>query len=203
MLAFLSKRPEGRSVHELLIIGGPNGAGKTTAARTLLPRFTGIVEFVNADEISRGLSPFNPEGAAPAAGRVMLERMDSLISTQTSFAFETTCAGRGHVGLIRRCQELGYRVTLLFFWLPSPELAIARVAHRVREGGHDVPVPIIRRRYHTGISNLFQLYWPIVQQGAILDGETAPARYIVEKAADGRIMIRDPVLWQHIREQAS
>jgi len=193
---------KGGGVSELLVIGGPNGAGKTTAAKMLLPRFTGIVEFVNADEIAHGLSPFNAEGAALAAGRVMLARMDSLVSAGTSFAFETTCAGRGHVSLIRRCRDMGYRVTLLFFWLPSPELAIARVAHRVQQGGHAIPIPVIRRRYGAGLTNLLRLYWPLAAQGAILDGEAAPARIIVEKFADGRVVVHDPALWRDIQDRS-
>ena len=187
---------------ELLVIGGPNGAGKTTAAKALLPRYTGIVEFVNADEIARGLSPFNAEGAAIAAGRVMLERMEALIQARTSFAFETTCAGRGHAALIRRCQALGFRVTLLFFWLPSPELAIERVARRVQQGGHDIPTPVIRRRYRAGLVNLARLYWPMARQGAILDGEAAPARPVIEKFDVGRVLVHNADLWQRIQEQA-
>jgi predicted ABC-type ATPase len=189
-------------VSELLVIGGPNGAGKTTAARTLLPRFTGIVEFVNADEIARGLSPFNPEGASLAAGRVMLARMESLIAAGTSFAFETTCAGRGHLALIRRCQDLGYRVTLLFFWLPSPDLAIARVAQRVSQGGHAIPVPVIRRRYQAGLDNLVRDYWPLAAQGAILDAEFTPARFIVEKRTHGPMTVHTPALWQKLQDQS-
>ncbi|HLN24642.1 MAG TPA: AAA family ATPase, partial [Patescibacteria group bacterium] len=163
-----------------LLLGGPNGAGKTTAARALLPRFTGIAEFVNADEIARGLSPFNPNGAALSAGRIMLERMEQLRSAHTAFAFETTCAGRGHAAFMRRCRDQGYRLTVLFFWLPSPELAIARVAERVRLGGHDIPPDIIRRRYAAGLRNLLEVYWPLADDGAILDNETPPARFIVE-----------------------
>jgi predicted ABC-type ATPase len=187
---------------DLLVIGGPNGAGKTTAAKTLLPHFTEIVEFVNADEIARGLSPFNPEGSALAAGRIMLERMRSLTEAGTSFAFETTCAGGSHVRLIRRCQDFGYRVTLLFFWLPSPDLAIARVAHRVQQGGHTIPSPVIRRRYQSGLVHLLRLYWPAVAQGAILDAEIAPAQPIIEKFDDGRVTIHNADLWQRIQEQA-
>ena len=185
---------------ELLVIGGPNGAGKTTAARVLLPRFTGIVEFVNADEIARGLSPFNPEGAALAAGRVMLARMHQLTLARTAFSFETTCAGRGHAALIRRCQQSGYRVTLLYFWLPSADLAVARVAQRVRDGGHNIPPEIIRRRFAAGLRNLRALYWPMADDGAIVDGETSPANFIVEKRA-GAITVHDPALWQRVQEQ--
>lgn len=194
--------PEEEGLTELLVIGGPNGAGKTTAAKVLLPRFTGIVEFVNADEIAHGLSPFNADGAAIAAGRVMLERMEALIQARTSFAFETTCAGKGHAALIGRCQTLGFRVTLLFFWLPSPDLAIERVARRVQQGGHDIPTPVIRRRYRSGLVNLLRLYWPMARQGAILDGEAAPAQPIVEKFDDGRVTVHNPDLWQRVQEQA-
>lgn len=189
-------------MHELLVIGGPNGAGKTTAAKVLLPRFTGIVEFVNADEIARGLSPFNPGGVALAAGRVMLERMDQLVAARTSFAIETTCAGHGHAGLIQRCRQQGYRVTLLFFWLPSPDLAITRVARRVAEGGHDISPQVIRRRYAAGLRNLVKLYWPLADDGAILDGEVSPARFIVEKRA-GAITLHDPGLWRRIQDQVA
>ncbi len=185
---------------DLLIIGGPNGAGKTTAAKTVLPRFTTIREFVNADEIARGLSPFNPDGAALSAGRIMLKRMDSLIETCTSFAFETTCAGRGHYELIQRCQKIGYRVTLLFFWLPSVDLALARVARRVSQGGHDIPSEVIKRRYHAGLTNLVRLYWPIVQDGAIFDAEYTPARDIIEKSQGSGETVHNPVLWQTIQK---
>lgn len=105
---------------DVIVLGGPNGAGKTTAAPLLLPRVLSIREFVNADEIARGLSPFNPEGSAVAAGRLMVERVRSPARTGESFAFETTCAGRGHVRLLRACKVRGYRVVLLFLWLPSP-----------------------------------------------------------------------------------
>jgi predicted ABC-type ATPase len=106
-------------VHEVIILGGPNGAGKTTSAQRLLPQDLHILEFVNADEIARGLSPFNPEGSAIEAGRLMLERMRSLIKAKQSFAFETTCAGRSHALTLRTCRSVGYRVTLLFGFRPQ------------------------------------------------------------------------------------
>jgi predicted ABC-type ATPase len=118
---------------QLYIIGGSNGSGKTTGAFALAPEFLAVNEFVNADEIARGLSPLNPEGVAVIAGRMMLERIESLVTHQRSFALETTCAGRGHATLIERCQALGYEVTLLFLWLPSIEMAIERVALRVAQ----------------------------------------------------------------------
>jgi Zeta toxin len=133
--AAAGRQEEGRQdqVENIVIIGGPNGAGKTTAAQVVLPQQLDIREFVNADEIARGLSPFNPEGAALAAGRLMIERVRNLVQNRRSFALETTCAGRGHVNLLRRCKVEGWRVTLVYLWLPSVEAALDRVARRVRE----------------------------------------------------------------------
>ena len=119
---------------DIVVLGGPNGAGKTTAARVVLPEQLAIREFVNADEIARGLSPFNAERTAATAGRLMSERMRGLVRERHSFAFETTCSGRAHVGLLRRCKIARWRVTLVFLWLPSPQAALDRVAHRVPEG---------------------------------------------------------------------
>src|SRR5215213_4217200 len=109
---------------EVIVIGGPNGAGKTTTATDLLPRHLHLTEFVNADEIARGLSPFNPEGAAVAAGRIMLDRIRFLADSGESFAFETTCAGRGHIRTLKMCRSAGYSLTLLFLWLPSSDMAL-------------------------------------------------------------------------------
>lgn len=145
----------------LYIIAGPNGAGKTTAAYTLLPDILHITEFVNADEIARGLSPFNVDGVAFEAGRLMLQRIDYLMGKGENFAFETTLATRSYVSLIRRARAVGYVVTLIFVYLASPELAIQRVAKRVSEGGHNIPEETIRRRYDRGLRNLFELYMPI------------------------------------------
>src|SRR5262249_50973959 len=124
---------------ELVIIGRPNGAGKTTAAFDLLPKSLPIRQFVNADEIARGVSPFDPEGGAIAAARIMLQRIHSLLEAGQSLAFETTCASRTHSRLIHTARDQQYRVTLLFLWLPSPDAAVERVARRVRLGGHRIP----------------------------------------------------------------
>ena len=123
----------------LYIIAGCNGAGKTTASFTVLPEMLGCREFVNADEIAKGLSPFNPEGVAIQAGRLMIDRIIHLLKEGETFAFETTLATRSYVKLIQRAQKRGYFVTLLFFSLSSPEQAIARVAKRVSQGGHNIP----------------------------------------------------------------
>ena len=146
----------------LYIISGCNGAGKTTASYTVLPEVLHCREFVNADEIARGLSPFNPEGVAVAAGRLMLQRIEELLNGNDSFAIETTLSTRSYLHLVRRAKEKGFSVKLVFFWLRTPELAIERVAERVRKGGHNIPVDIIRRRYSAGLRNLFELYIPEV-----------------------------------------
>ena len=158
---------------KLYIIAGCNGAGKTTASYTVLPEMLGCKEFVNADEIAKGLSPFNPESVAIEAGRLMLQRMDDLLSEGSDFAFETTLSTRSYVKFIERAQAEGYFVTLIYFWLPTPEQAIERVATRVREGGHNIPSDVIRRRYANGIKNLTALYIPLCNYWAIYDNSSA------------------------------
>lgn len=139
----------------------------------VLPEMLGCKEFVNADEIAKGLSPFNPESVAIEAGRLMLQRMDDLLSEGSDFAFETTLSTRSYVKFIERAQAKGYFVTLLYFWLPTPEQAIERVATRVREGGHNIPSDVIRRRYANGIKNLTALYIPLCNYWAIYDNSSA------------------------------
>jgi predicted ABC-type ATPase len=141
---------EPNQTKDVVIVGGPNGAGKTTWAFNRLPPTLNIREFVNADEIARGLSPLDPEGGALAAGRLMLERLNTLVNERQSFAFETTCSGRGHVRLLERCRAAGYQVTLIFLWLNSPDVALARVAQRVGEGGHSIPNDVVVRDIRLG-----------------------------------------------------
>src|SRR3954454_22925357 len=142
------------------IVAGPNGAGKSTFARLFLPEYADCKEFVNADLIAAGLSPFNPESLAIEAGRLMLERIETLARSRVDFGFETTLSGRGHVSLISRLRSEGYRGNLFFLWLPDPELALNRVLDRVRVGGHHVPDEVVKRRFKRGIGNLFRLYLP-------------------------------------------
>jgi predicted ABC-type ATPase len=132
------------------IIAGPNGAGKTTFAETFLPNDVNCLQFLNADLIAQGLSPFKPESMAIEAGRLLLRRIDELVSKQEDFAFETTLSGLSYVRRIQEWKSAGYSVVLYFLKLPSEELAIERVRLRVAEGGHNVPDKIIRRRYHKG-----------------------------------------------------
>jgi len=137
----------------LYIIAGCNGAGKTTASYTILPEILDCREFVNADNIAAGLSPFNPESVAIEAGRIMLKRIDELLNEGADFALETTLSTRSYVPFIKKAKQAGYEVTLLYFWLDSPQTAYNRVAKRVSEGGHDIPIDVIKRRYFRGIKN--------------------------------------------------
>jgi len=164
----------------LYIIAGCNGAGKTTASFTILPEMLKCKEFVNSDEIAKGLSPFNASNIAVAveASRIMYKRVKELISVSETFAMETTLATRSVVNLIREAQREGYFVTLLFFWLNTPELAIERVKMRVAAGGHDIPEETIRRRYDAGIHNLFELYIPICDYWMITDNSMSPMQII-------------------------
>lgn len=153
----------------LYIIAGCNGAGKTTASMTVLPEVLECEEFVNADEIAKGLSPFHPEEMAIEAGKLMLHRIDTLLNQRKSFAIETTLATRSYKTLAERAKALGYTVTLLFFWLPSPEMAEQRVAFRVASGGHNIPKEVIHRRYWLGLQNLFEIFAPIVDYWSMYD----------------------------------
>lgn len=154
---------------KLYIIAGCNGAGKTTASMTVLPEILNCREFVNADEIAKGLSPLNPEEVAIEAGKIMLQRIDFLLEAKKTFAIETTLATRSHKKLVGRAKTLGYEVVLLFFWLPSPQQAEERVAKRVASGGHSIPRDIIYRRYWRGIQNLFDIFVPLVDKWSLYD----------------------------------
>ena len=153
----------------VLIIAGPNGAGKTTFAREFLPQEADCPIFVNADLIAAGLAPFAPDTEAIHAGRLMLVEIERHFTARESFAFETTLSGRGYLRSIRRWQAAGYQTKLIFLSLQFPEEAIARVAERVRQGGHDVPEATIRRRYQAGIANFYTLYAPLVDAWVLYD----------------------------------
>ena len=153
----------------LYIIAGCNGAGKTTASYNVLPNMLNCKEFVNADEIAKGLSPFASETMAFQAGKLMLERIDELLGKKVTFAIETTLATRSYVNLVTRAQAVGYQVSLLYFWLESPGFARRRVAERVSQGGHNIPSEVIERRYWLGLRNLFELFIPRVNYWALYD----------------------------------
>lgn len=182
----------------LYIIAGCNGAGKTTASYTILPEILNCKEFVNADNIAAGLSPFNPEGVAFEAGRIMLNRIHELIEGQQSFAFETTLATRSYVPLIKEAKNSNYVVTLVFFWLNSPALAKERVADRVKNGGHNIPGDVVERRYYRGISNFFKLFMPICDTWLLFDNSGQYSQLIARGDERKANEIKNTELWNHI-----
>ena len=184
----------------LYIIGGCNGAGKTTASYTVLPEIIHCKEFVNADEIARGLSPFNPESVNIEAGRIMLRRIDELMEKEETFSVETTLATRTYVNLVRKAQAEGYTVRVLFFWLRSPELAEQRVAERVANGGHDVPQKVIQRRYVAGIANLFNIFMNEVDYWTIFDNSMAARKKIAYGGRGTKSVIEDATLYQLMQD---
>lgn len=176
---------------KLFIIAGCNGAGKTTASYTILPEILECKEFVNADEIARGLSPFQPETVSFEAGRIMLNRIDNLLHENTSFALETTLSTKIYRTKILNAQFNGYQVILLFFWLKNIDLAKERVRIRVLEGGHNIPEDVIERRYLNGITNLFDIYVPIVDEVLIFDNSEGNYELIAEKRKESLFAIVD------------
>ncbi len=182
----------------LYIISGCNGAGKTTASYSVLPDILDCKEFVNADEIAKGLSPFQPEKVAIEAGRIMLERINSLIKQNVDFAFETTLAAKSYARLVKLAKSQGYFVTLIYFWLNSPELAVERVRNRVNSGGHDIPISVIYRRYESGMNNLGNIYLPICDFWLIIDNSEPPFQIVAEGNYSGIIEINDPDKYNQI-----
>ena len=184
----------------LYIIAGCNGAGKTTASFTILPEMLKCKEIVNSDEIAKGLSPFNSDSIAVAveASRIMYKRIKELIAAGETFAMETTLATRSVANLIREAQKEGYYVTLLYFWLNTPELAIERVKMRVSAGGHNIPVETIRRRYAAGIRNLFELYLSISDYWMIADNSMSPMQIIAKGFKRDKIEIYNPVIYKKL-----
>jgi predicted ABC-type ATPase len=176
---------------ELYIIGGSNGSGKTTVALSLLPNFLEVFEYVNADAIAAGLSPLNPESVAFKAGRLMLERLRTLSNSGVDFAFETTLASRTYASFLRNCKSKGYTINLIYFWLQSPELAIARVRRRVESGGHSIPEDVIRRRYERGRRNLIELYLPLCDYWIGYDNSSETPRLIAEGGINQEPIIYD------------
>lgn len=182
----------------LYIIAGCNGAGKTTASYTVLPEILMCKEFVNADEIARGLSPFNPNSVAIEAGRLMLMRIKQLINEGENFSIETTLATRSYARLVSDAHENGYKVHLLFFWLESSELAIQRVAQRVSEGGHDIPEDVIRRRFSLGLKNLRNIFMPIVDEWFLFDNTSSQYSCIAQAIVNKKTNIYDKETYNKI-----
>jgi len=175
----------------LYIVAGCNGAGKTTASFTLLPELFSCMEFVNADEIARGLSPFRPDSVALEAGRAMLNRIKDLTEAGETFAFETTLSANSYIGKIRAARKKGYMTVLIYIWLEHPGLAKERVRTRVNEGGHDIPPNVIERRYTRGIRNLFVKYLQEVDGVFIIDNSEGHFQFIASRAPEGNMVEHD------------
>ncbi|MDP2162138.1 MAG: zeta toxin family protein [Flavobacterium sp.] len=184
----------------LYIIGGCNGAGKTTASFTILPEILDCKEFVNADEIAKGLSPFQPEKVSFESGRIMLHRINELLEINQNFAFETTLATKSYKSKVIEAQAKGYNVTLLFFWLQNVDLAIERVKTRVQEGGHNIESEVVKRRYVNGIRNLFNLYLPIVNEAMIFDNSGGKPELIAEKVLESDIDIINNIKFDKLKK---
>ncbi len=184
----------------LFVISGCNGAGKTTASYTILPEILECDEFVNADEIAKGLSPFNPESEAIAAGRLMLSKIDKLIKKGNDFAFETTLATKSYKNFVVNAKKNGYTVTLIFFWLRNQDLAVKRVETRVKEGGHNIPENVIRRRYENGLKNFFSIFEPIVDEWMFIDNSGEPYQIVAYKN-NIDFKINNTNLWDQLKSK--
>ncbi len=182
----------------LYIISGPNGSGKTTASYGVLPELLDCVEFVNSDEFAKHLAPFAPESAYITASRLMLRKVQYLFDRREDFCIETTLATRSLLKMARSAQRKGYYVTVLYFWLNSPEIAIARVAARVQAGGHDIPEETIRRRYQMGLNYLFHSYMPTCDKWILADNSNPPFEVVAEGSKKG-LIIRDMERYNTIR----
>jgi predicted ABC-type ATPase len=183
----------------LYIISGCNGAGKTTASYSLLPEMLDCREFVNSDEFAKGLSPFDPSKASIQASRYMIMKIRYLLKKQEDFAVETTLATRTLLKTVKMAQDAGYTVTLLYFWLNSPELAVERVHARVEAAGHDIPEETIRRRYNVGIYYFFNSYAPVCERWILADNSQIPFRVIAEGSKDEILNIRDEATYARIK----
>jgi predicted ABC-type ATPase len=186
----------------LYIIGGPNGAGKSTLARTLLPEYLKVVNFVNADSIAGGLSAYDPESVAVAAGRIMLRRIHELADANEDFAFETTLASKYFIQFVQDVKKRGYSVTLIYVWLKSVSLAQRRIRHRVAQGGHDIPKDVVRRRYGRGMANLRSSYIPLADVWYVFDNSASEPVLVAERQMDSEPVVHLASVWKKLWESA-
>ena len=189
---------ENKSVY---IIAGPNGSGKTTFAKLFLPNYVNCPNFVNADLIAQGLAPFEPRAAAIKAGKLVLQQIHEYSRREVDFSFETTLSGKSYVSLLRELKSKGYELHLFFLWIPSPELAIARIKDRVLEGGHHVPMDDVRRRFTRGINNFFTLYEPLLDSWILFDNSKAKPILIAKRKNSHKEVIND-IIFTMIQKSA-
>ena len=189
----------------ILMIAGPNGAGKTTMTLELIRGCSMLYEFINADEIARGLAPRHPESMALTASKLMIKRLKELLDADKSFAFEITASGTNYVKHLKAAKMKGYEISLTFLWLSKPEEAVKRVAQRVKQGGHHVPEGSVIRRYYSGIKNLIQHYLPLADEVFIMDNssEESSKRLIARKNKNDPLDILDRAIWRKIEETAN
>ena len=183
------------------IIAGPNGSGKTTFAKLFLPDYVKCPNFVNADLIAQGLAPFGPQAAAIKAGKLVLQQIDEYAARGVDFAFETTLSGKSYANLLRELKAKGYALHLFFLWIPSPELAIARIKDRVAEGGHHVPAEDVRRRFIRGLRNFFKMYESILDSWVLIDNSKSKP-ILIAKRRNGDREVMDQKLFDGIQKVA-
>lgn len=182
----------------IYIVAGPNGVGKTTFMEEFLPNYADCLHFVNADLIAAGLSPFAPESAAIKAGKLVLGEIKNHVDLRHDFAFETTLAGKSYVRFLKNVKEEGFKIHLFFLWLQNVDLAIKRIETRVQAGGHNVPIADVKRRFHRGIHNLFNLYRPLLDFWMIFDNSGASPREVAFEK-DGILTIINEPLFEAMR----
>lgn len=180
----------------VFILAGPNGAGKSTAAPVLVQEMAGIDRYINADAIARGLSPFDPAMSAVAAGRVMVRHMDELAEERRSFAIETTLAGVRLAKRLERLRDVGYQIHIVYLWLPSADLAVERVAQRVRLGGHSIDELVVKRRYFRSLENFLGIYSPLAELWRVYDNSGISPEIVAKGSGDTTMQIADKAKWQ-------
>ncbi len=188
---------------KILMIAGPNGAGKTTMSLELISDRTLLYEFLNADEIARGLAPLHPETVTLTASKLLIKRLKELLEANRNFAFETTASGTNYVKYLQMAKQKKYAIHIVFLWLSNPQEAIKRVSQRVKQGGHFVEKEVIERRYYLGIKNFINFYLPLANTALILDNSLeGPVRKVIARKKADSVIILDKITWKEIQEVA-